>query len=887
MTAEELRKAFTGFFVDRGHTLVASEGLIPHHPAAPLLANAGMNQFIGILAGEQPAPDPPRATSVQKCFRTADIDIIGDTTRHLTFFEMLGNFSFGNYFKEHAIPYAWEVVTGVLDLDPKRIWVTVHLDDDEAEGIWRDVVGVPGERIQRMGEDNFWEMAKGAAGPCGPCSELYWDKGDGHGAPGGPAGGGAERYVEIWNLVFMQYRRRPDGSLEDLPRRNIDTGAGLERILPIVQGVNSVFETDVLAPLVAAAAAAVGRNYGRDDQLDRSLRIMADHGRAMTMLINDGVFPSNEDRGYVLRRIIRRAVRHAYGLGVDTAVTPGLITTAIEVLGGAYPDLRANATAILDVAVREEDRFAHTLRAGSNLLDQELASARSPAASEADSRLEPGDGPVLSGAVAFKLRDTFGFPLELTLEIAAEHQVEVDVAGFEAAMNLQRTRARASRSRRAVSDVERVERYRLLLDDHGPTRFVGYAATESRGRVLAQFPIAGPQADARLIEIVLDVTPFYAEGGGQVGDTGLIVTDGGRAEVIDTTYAATGLWCHRARIVEGDIVEGEEATATVDTDRRAAIRRNHTGTHLLHWALRKVLGDHVKQAGSLVAPDRLRFDFSHYAAVTPDELDRIERLANNEILTNSAVRVTEMPMAEARDRGAIAFFGDKYGDVVRVVEAGAHSVELCGGTHVDALGSIGPVTILGETSIGANLRRIEALTGEPSLDRIRDDKGTLRAVAAQLRVAPAEIGDRVSRLIDDQKAAGDELRQLRRSEATGRAEGLAREAVDGVVVRRCDGTGRDDLRDLALAVRALPGIQAVVLGSVPDGGGVALVAAVAKGAGLVASDLLSEAARTVGGGGGKSADVAVAGGRHPERLDEALDQVRAAAALAGASQVPV
>ena len=858
MTADELRRAFLGFFVDRGHRHVASSGLIPHHPAAPLLTNAGMNQFIPVILGEEPRPDPPRATSVQKCFRTADIEIIGDTTRHLTFFEMLGNFSFGDYFKDDAIPWAWELVTEVLGMDPDRLWVTVYLDDDEAERIWREKVGVPAERVQRLGDDNFWEMAKGLPGPCGPCSEIYYDKGDEHGPAGGPAQGGPERYVEIWNLVFMQLNRTPGGELVPLPSRNIDTGAGLERILPILQGVGSVFEADVLAPLVSAASEVVGRPYGQDAKVDRALRIMADHGRAVTFLVSDGVFPSNEDRGYVLRRMIRRAVRHAFALGVEDLVGPRLVEAAVATLGGAWPEITRSAEFVSGVVAHEEERFRHTLRAGSALLDEELSRS----------------GARLDGEVAFRLHDTFGFPLELTLEIAGERGVEVDVAGFETAMHRQRNQARQAR-RSAETDKDpgaRQDEWRRLVAELGPTRFIGYDHTEAEVTILAF------TADGELGEVFLDRSPFYAEAGGQVGDTGTITTETGTLEVLDTTYALPGLHRHSVRLVSGEVRAGQLGYARVEISRRASVRRNHTGTHLLHWALRELLGPHVKQAGSLVAPDRLRFDFSHYAGLDPEVMDRLERLVNEQVLENPPVHTYEMTLAEAERAGAIAFFGDKYGDRVRVVEAGPRSLELCGGTHVDALGTVGPVKIVSEGSIGSNLRRIEAVTGEASLERMASDRALLGSTATLLRVAPAEVPDRVGRLLDENRSLAEQVKALRRRGAGGQARELAEAAVDGVIVARYDGTTREYLRELAVAVRDQPGVRAVVLGGLPEGGGVALVAAVGKGAGLDASAILAGPARTVGGGGGRNPEVAVAGGRDASRLDEALEQARQAVA---------
>ncbi|MGI9022700.1 MAG: alanine--tRNA ligase [Acidimicrobiales bacterium] len=873
MTADEFRRAFTTFFTERGHVPVPSAGLIPHHPAAPLFTNAGMNQFLPYILGEE-TPAAPRATSVQKCVRIRgkhdDIANIGATWGHLTFFEMLGNFSFGDYFKEGAVPLAWELLTQVLGIDPDRLWITVHESDDESAQVWLDTVGVAPERIQRMGEDNFWMM--GDTGPCGPCSEIYFDKGAAYGADGGPAHGAASRFREIWNLVFMQYDRQPDGSLVGLPMRIIDTGAGLERCLTVLQDVDSVFDTDVLRPLVESAAKATGRSYGDDAMVDTTLRILADHGRSMSFLVSDGVFPSNEDRGYVLRRIIRRAVRHAFTLGVDRLVTPDLVAATVQQMGGAYPKLADDAGFVTDVVSREEERFRQTLRSGSAILDEELARAAGAQVDGGRSRL--------AGAVAFRLHDTFGFPLELTLEVAAERDVDVDVAGFDAEMEAQRTRAREAAhpgGGAAAHDPTRVAAYRELVEQFGPTEFTGYGGTEGRGRVLAVLDGPGDAEGRPTVEVFLDRTPFYAESGGQVGDTGVIVTESGSAEVFATTAAVPGLTRHTAVVTAGVLAPGQDTAAAVDVDRREAIRRNHTGTHLLHGALREVLGAHVKQAGSLVAPDRLRFDFSHYGPVSAEELSRVEDVANSQVLANEPVRAYETSRAEAERLGAIAFFGDKYGEVVRVVEAGRKSVELCGGTHVPALGTIGPIKIVSEASIGANLRRIEAVTGTASLERIRHGEALLDRAAALLRVAPPEVPERVERVLEENRALGEELRSVRRQQAGSAAAALASEATDGTVVaRRPDGTPRKELEALAVAVRDQPGVRAVVLGAVAEGGGAALVAVVTKDSGLIASDLLADAARTVGGGVGRNPERAVAGGRDASRLDEALDQARLA-----------
>ncbi|HEX2024250.1 MAG TPA: alanine--tRNA ligase, partial [Acidimicrobiales bacterium] len=752
---------------------------------------------------------------------------------------------------------------------------SVHDSDDEAAAIWHEAVGLPGERIQRMGADNFWEM--GETGPCGPCSEVYFDKGPEFGEGGGPAEGAAARFREIWNLVFMQYDRQPDGTLVDLPMRIIDTGAGLERCLTVLQGVDSAFDTDVLRPIVDAAARVTGRSYGTDPDVDVSLRILADHARSMSFLVSDGVFPSNEDRGYVLRRIIRRAVRHAFGLGVDQLVTPALVDATVEAMGAAYPKLAEDRDFVAGVVAREEERFRQTLRSGSAILDTELG--------EVAAR-----GGRLAGDVAFRLHDTFGFPLELTLELAAERGVEVDVDGFTAEMEAQRRRAReAAGAGAGGADPARLAAYRELVEQFGTTEFTGYVETESTARVLAVLdgPPAAEADGGDSVEVFLDRTPFYAEAGGQVGDTGSITTETGELRVIDTTSAVPGLHRHTARVLSGRVTAGQEARAAVEADRREAIKRNHTGTHILHGVLREVLGPHVKQAGSLVAPDRLRFDFSHYSSLTPEELVRIEDIANSRVLANEPVRAYETSRPEAEKVGAIAFFGEKYGDVVRVVEAGSRSVELCGGTHVPALGTIGPIKIISEGSIGANLRRIEAVTGTGSLERIRQEESILGRTATLLRVAPPEVPEKVERVLDENRSLADQIAALRRAQAGAQAQAMAAAAVDGVVVSRLpDGTSRKDLETLAAAVRDQPGVRGVVLAAAPEGGGVAIVALVRKDSGLVASDLVSDAARTVGGGVGRNPERAVAGGRDASRLDEALDQVRKAVATAGEADPP-
>jgi alanyl-tRNA synthetase len=852
LSADQLRASFSGFFTRRGHVAVPSASLIPHDPSV-LFTIAGMVPFKPFFLGDE-VPPWPRATSVQKCFRTVDIDIVGSTHRHCTFFEMLGNFSFGDYFKDEAIPFAWELVTEVLGIDGDRLWITVHESDDQAEEIWVDGVGVPAERVQRLGDDNFWKM--GDTGPCGPSSELFYDKGSTYGGDGGPAFGGQERFVEIWNLVFMQYNRTVDGNTEALPRPSIDTGAGLERILPVLQGVDSLFATDLFLPMIETAQSITGHTYGKDETLDVGLRILADHGRAMSLLVSDGVLPANEGRGYVLRRIIRRAVRRARQLGVDQPFTPRLVDTAIATLGTAYPALAEQHRLISDVVAREEEGFRRTLATGSAILDDQLASG----------------AVTVPGEVAFRLHDTYGFPIELTTEIAEEVGVTVDREAFELAMEGQRARARAAA--RSGTAVAGEQAYRAVLDTEGQTVFVGqrpdgYSAPT---RVVAVLVDNAPDRSDQA-EVFLDRTPFYAEGGGQVGDTGTIVTETGTALVYDTASALPGLTSHRATIT-GELFAGQDALATIDGVRRDALRRNHTGTHLLHAALRTVLGDHVRQQGSLVAPDRLRFDFSHHGGVAPEELSAVAALANTDVLTDAEVTVVETTRAEAEAMGALAFFGDKYGERVRVVQAGAHSIELCGGTHVGALGMIGPITVVAESSIGSNTRRIEAVTGSGAFDRILAREGLLAEAASLLRTEPEHVPEAIERLLDRQRTAEKSLEQAQSRELRSEAEALAATAVDGAVVARRDGLEPDRLRDLAQTARTVAGLRVVVLGGSPDGKRANLAVSADRDGNVHAGDLVKEIAPLLGGGGGGSPEMAVAGGKDPSGIDSALDKAR-------------
>jgi alanyl-tRNA synthetase len=860
-TADELRRAFIDFFAERAHTHVPSASVIPVDKTV-LFTVAGMVPFKPFFTGEE-TPPYKRAVTVQKCVRAGgkhnDLDDIGRTNRHFSFFEMLGNFSFGDYFKADAIPWAWEFYTGVLGLDPDRLWVTVHEDDDEAEQIWRDRVGFPAARIQRLGDDNFWRM--GDTGPCGPSSEIFWDLGPEHGPDGGPITE-ADRYIEIWNLVFMQFDQQPDGTRVPLPKPSIDTGAGLERNLMVVQDKTSIWDIDAFEPLLAQAEHVTGARRATNEQTDVSLRIIAEHARTMTFMVSDGVRPSNQERGYVLRRIIRRAVRHAYLLGAHDPVTPTMVDAVVETMQRAYPELTGTHSVVRTVVAREEEAFRATLQRGVELLDTIV-----------------GVGDV-SGEDAFFLHDTLGFPIDLTREIAGERGRAVDLADFDVRMREQRERARAATGEAGGKHAPPVEVYRELVDAYGPTEFTGRQEIASRAKVLA---LVGDgdrrtRADAgAVIDLVLDRTPFYAESGGQVGDTGTISTAAGAAlDVLDTQYGLAGqIVVHRCRVRVGTIAEGDEVEAAFDVVRRDRIRRNHTATHVLHWALRDVIGPHVQQAGSLVAPDRLRFDFSHHDALTAEQIAEVERLANAQVISNAPVRHYETTKAEAERMGAVAFFGEKYGDIVRVLEAGP-STELCGGTHVHALGFIGPIKIVSEGSIGSNLRRVEAMTGDGALEFIAFEEQLLRRSGELLRATPKEVPDKIERLAEQVRALQDELQGMKAKEATASAGKLLDLAEAGVLVARVDGLGTSELRQLASeTVRGLES-GVVVLAGAADGKAAIAVAVskdvVARGAS--ADAIARPAAALLGGGVGKGAELVAGGGQKVDQVDAALDVAR-------------
>ncbi|MBT8215770.1 MAG: alanine--tRNA ligase [Acidimicrobiia bacterium] len=859
MDLEAIRSAFVDFFVERGHTHVPSAPLIPPDPTL-LLTNAGMVQFKPYMLGEE-EPPYPRAVTVQKVARTSDIDIIGTTARHLTFFEMLGNFSFGDYFKEKAIPYAYELVTEVFGLDPDRLWYTIYEDDDEAAEIWLDAVGVDPERLQRRDRDNFWQM--GVPGPCGPSSEIFYDKGPDYGPDGGPIVD-EERFIEIWNLVFMQnIQDEPYHVIGDLPARNIDTGAGLERVAMVLQDTDSVFEVDSIRRLVDIAARYAGREYGADEATDVGLRILADHGRAMTFLIGDGVVPSNEGRGYVLRRLIRRAVRRAWAFGGSEPVTTTLIEGTIDLMESAYPELHNNRTHIIDSAYREEESFRRTLETGSALLDDELAKVSGE----------------LPGAVAFKLHDTYGFPIEVTTEIAAERGMEVDRAGFDAAMDQQRRQAR--QAWKGAGAAAETEQYRKVLDGIDLTNFLGYDFEDSESTIVALLRDGEPVEalnEGEEGELFLDRTPFYAEAGGQVGDTGTIWTETGSVAVTDTQFAIQGINSHRVKVATGAVRLDQEARAEIDRSRRERIRKSHTGTHILHSALRSILGDHARQAGSLVEAGRLRFDFSHHAAPDPEELSAVERLANDHVIENARVTAFETSKQEAEKMGALAFFGDKYGETVRVVEAGDFSRELCGGTHTSTTGQVGPLILVSEGSIGSNMRRVEALTGAAAYQHIVDLRTELEGAAAALNTGVGNVGPALTALLGRAREQEERLGAFEDRYRAEAAEGLTRdtERVDGraIVVASVPGASAEDLRLLAFQARekVKPGV--VVLGTERDGKAqlIAVVSPDLVEQGVSARSVITGPAQVVGGGGGGDDEVAQAGGPHGAQLTEALDR---------------
>ncbi len=862
MNAADIREAFLAFFEKKDHKRVKSAALVPQNDPTLFFVNAGMVPFKDIFTGEEGRP-APRATSSQKCMRVSgkhnDLENVGHTPRHHTFFEMLGNFSFGDYFKKEAIAYAWEFLTKTMGLDPNRMIVTVFREDDEAEKLW--CAHVPKERIFRLDEkDNFWSM--GEIGPCGPCSEILWD------FESGPVTKellDTNRFMEIWNLVFMQFNRVSDGTMTPLEKPSIDTGMGLERLTAVMQGVRSNWETDLFVPLIAAIAEKTGQTPGSSDEVDVALRVIADHLRGMVFLIGDGVIPSNEGRGYVLRRIMRRAIRYGKRLGQDAPFLSGLAGVVIESMARAYPMLATHEHFITKVISAEEERFHVTLDRGLKLLQEEMARAK---------------GKLISGEVAFRLYDTFGFPLDVTQLIAAESGFAVDEAGFVQQMESQRERARASWKGSGEEAVGGI--YRDLIAEGVTSEFVGYARNDAESEVLVLVRDGKRVAEAgagETIQLIAERTPFYGESGGQIGDTGVIVGDGVEVEVVDTKRPMPELIVHEARVKRGRIAEGMKATLAIDAERRGRICCNHTSTHLLHHALREALGEHVKQAGSFVSPERFRFDFSHFQAMTPEEIREVEAKVNYAIRQNYPVLTYELTYDEAVERGALAFFGEKYGERVRMLDIAGFSRELCGGTHVSATGEIGMMRIVGESSVAAGVRRIEAVTArgaEKYIDGLENERAE---VAKRLKTSPHEIADRVRRLQDQMAQLERDLKKARAGAAD--AEDLLSQARDmggvKVLTARIDAPDRKTLGEWAEKYRDKLGNAVVLLASVIDEK-VVLIAAVSKALTpkINAGTIVREASTIVGGKGGGRPDFAQGGGTDPDKIDAALKSVETA-----------
>ncbi|MGY1593357.1 alanine--tRNA ligase [Geodermatophilus sp. SYSU D00708] len=892
MQTAEIRRRFLEHFAARGHTVVPSASLVSPDPSL-LFTVAGMVPFIPYLTGREPAPYP-RATSVQKCVRTLDIEEVGKTTRHGTFFQMNGNFSFGDYFKEGAIQHAWDLVTGPvadggLGFDPERIWVTVYLDDDEAADAWKRIAGLPEERIQRRGlKDNYWHT--GQPGPGGPCSEIYYDRGPEHGADGGPVVD-EDRFLEIWNLVFMQYQLDDVRSKEefrivgDLPKKNIDTGMGLERVAYLLQGVNNLYEIDEVAPVLRRAADLAGVTYGRDHEDDVRLRVVADHVRSGLMLIGDGVTPGNEGRGYILRRLLRRAVRSMRLLGVDEATLPELLPVSRDAMKASYPELETDFARISSVAYAEEEAFRRTLAAGTTLFDTAVAQAKRAGT------------PELSGEQAFSLHDTYGFPIDVTLEMATEQGVSVDEEGFRALMQQQRDRARADARAKKTGSVD-VLAYRRLLADHGPTDWRAYDTLRTDSRVLglvsdlaaeegAEVAPAGP---GEVTRVVLDRTPFYAESGGQVADAGVLTWDGGRAEVLDVQRPVKSLVAHQVRVLEGELREGAELVAEVDREWRLSACQAHSGTHVVHAALRQVLGPQALQSGSYNRPGYLRLDFAWQGALTQQQRHDIEDVANAAVRADHKVTANYMTLPEAQAIGALALFGETYGEQVRVVEIGGPwSRELCGGTHVQGSAQIGTLALTGESSVGSGSRRVEAVVGLEGFRYLARERDLVRQLGEVLKTPTDNLVERVSGMLARLRDVDKELAELRAQQTLAAAGELAAGARDvngiSVVTGAPGGLAGGDLRTLTLDVRGrLPGDRpAVVLLASETAGKVAVVAALNPAAvqrGLSAGDLVRVAAAQVGGKGGGKADVAQGGGTDPAGIPAALQAGEQAVATA-------
>lgn len=858
----DIRQTFLDFFKDKGHTVVASSPLVPGNDPTLMFTNSGMVQFKDVFLGTDKRPYV-RAASVQACLRAGgkhnDLENVGYTARHHTFFEMLGNWSFGDYFKRDSLKWGWELLTQVYKLPADKLWATVYIDDDEAYDIWTKEIGLPPERVVRIGDnkgakyasDNFWMMAD--TGPCGPCSEIFYDHGPE--IPGGPPGSpdaDGDRYIEIWNHVFMQFDMQPDGSIKKLPAPCVDTGMGLERLAAILQHVHSNYEIDIFQALIAAA----GRETGIEDLSNPSLKVIADHIRATSFLVADGVIPSNEGRGYVQRRIIRRAIRHGYKLGRKTPFFHKLVPDLVKLMGDAYPNLKASEKRVMEVLKAEEERFYETLANGMEILDAALA----------------GGQKVLPGDVAFKLHDTYGFPLDLSADVCRERGVTVDEAGFNAAMEKQKAAGRAA---------GKFKMDRALEYGGASNKFTGYERLEEQSRVVALYKDGTPVqqlAEGEAGVVVLDTTPFYAESGGQVGDSGVLAAEGVQFGVEDTQKIKADVFGHHGTQTQGTLKVGDTVKAAVDMQRRQATMRNHSVTHLMHKALREVLGDHVQQKGSLVDADKTRFDFTHNAPISDDQVREIEKRVNTEILENHATQARVMEIEAAKATGAVMLFGEKYGDTVRVLDIGS-SRELCGGTHVQRTGDIGMFKVVSEGGVAAGVRRIEAVTGANALAYLQELESTVQAVAGSLKATPSEVNGRIAQVLDQVRNLEKEVAQLKGKLASSQGDDLVSQAVDvkgvKVLAARLEGADAKALRDTMDKLKDKLKSAAIVLASV-DGAKVQLAAGVtADSMGKVkAGDLVNFVAQQVGGKGGGKPDMAMAGGTDASKLPGALQSVQ-------------
>lgn len=858
LTGNQIRKEFIEFFKKKKHKHFESASLIPDDPSL-LLTVAGMVPFKPYFLGQKEAPYP-RITTYQKSIRTNDLENVGRTARHHTFFEMLGNFSFGDYFKEEAIVWSWEFVTEVLGLDKDKLWVSVFTTDDEAEQIWIEKCNFPKERIVRLGEDENW-WAAGPTGSCGPCSEIHVDL--------GPAYGGDEnsklgdegtdnRFIEIWNLVFTEWNRMEDGSLQPLPKKNIDTGAGLERVTAMVQGKPNNFETDLLFPLVEEAGRLTGAKYGEDKEKDFSLKVITDHSRAVTFLINDGVVPSNEGRGYVLRRILRRAVRHGRLLGQSELFLYKMVDKVVEIMNEAYPDLNDNLEHIKKVVKIEEEKFSRTLDQGIQLVNQEIEKVKSEG------------GKKLSGEITFKLYDTYGFPYELTEEICEEKGVEVSREEFEAKMEEQKEKARSARE--VVMEKGQDSFIEEFYDKYGTTKFVGYETLKETAKLLS----IREGKDGKTL-MIFDATPFYGESGGQAADTGVISGNGFEGKVVDV-QKQKGIFTHTVEVIKGEAKEGAEYLLEVDEMNRVATAKNHTATHLLHKALREVLGAHVQQAGSLVNGQRLRFDFNHYEAMTAEEIEKVENLVNEKIAESLCVTVRDMSMDEAKKEGAMALFGDKYGDIVRVVKVDDFSIELCGGTHIDNIAKIGLFKIESESGVAAGVRRIEAVTGLGAYELVKRMERTLKEIAKTVKADEANVVERVEKMTETLRENSKEIESLKAKITNYEAGSLndAAEEINGVkvVIKTFKDKTAEELRQMVDSLKDKLGSCVVVLASGED----KAIFAVGVTKDLIgkakAGNLVKEAAQIAGGNGGGRPDFAQAGGKDASKIEEAVAKVR-------------